>query len=284
MKNNIDPKWTTIIKPKTSLFTLNLKDIWKYRDLIKMFVRRDFYVIYKQTVLGPVWFIIQPLFTAGMFSFIFGSVAKISTDGIPPLLFYMAGVINWAYFSDCLSNTSNTFAGNAGLFGKVYFPRLTVPISIVILNTIKYSIKYLVFIVTFFIFIYQGHEFKYNWIIILTPILILYMSLIGLGFGIWISSVTTKYRDIRMVLPFFVQLWMYATPVIYPISIIPEKYKVFILLNPMAPVIEIFRVAYLGAGTISINHLLISIGITFSVLLSGIIIFNRIERTFMDTV
>jgi lipopolysaccharide transport system permease protein len=219
-----------------------------------------------------------------MFALIFGSVAKIPTDGIPPLLFYMTGVINWSYFSDCLTKTSDTFIENAATFGKVYFPRLTVPVSIVIFNIIKYIVQYSIFIVIYFVFIYRGYNPEYNWIVLLTPVILLYMSLMSLGFGIWISSITTKYKDIRFALPFFIQLWMYATPVIYPLSIIPEKYRIFILLNPMAPVIEIFRMGYLGAGTVSVNHILISVCITFFVLLSGIVIFNRIERTFMDTV
>ena len=284
MEDSINQKWTTVIKPKTSLLSLNLKDVWRYRDLIKMFVIRDFVTFYKQTILGPIWFIIQPLFTTGMFTLIFGSVAKIPTDGIPPMLFYITGVINWTYFSHCLTDTSDTFIANAGIFGKVYFPRLTVPISVIISNMIRYIIQYIVFIGVFCIFIYRGYKPVYNWIVLLTPVILIYMALIGLGFGIWISSVTTKYRDLRFALSFFVQLWMYATPVIYPLSIIPEKYKLFILFNPMAPVIEIFRLGYLGAGDISINHILISVGITFSVLLSGIIIFNRTEKTFMDTV
>lgn len=284
MEDNFDQKWTTIIKPKTSLLSLNLKDIWRYKDLIKMFILRDFATFYKQTILGPIWFIIQPLFTSGIFALIFGSVAKIPTDGIPTLLFYMAGVINWSYFSDCLTKTSDTFIENANTFGKVYFPRLVVPISVVIFNMIKYGIQYLAFIVVYFIFLYKGFRPEYNRIIFLTPVIILYMSLMSLGFGIWVSSVTTKYRDLRMALPFFVQLWMYATPVIYPLSIMPEKYKVLLLINPMTPVIEIFRLGYLGAGTVNINHILISVGITFSVLLSGIIIFNKVEKTFMDTV
>jgi lipopolysaccharide transport system permease protein len=189
------------------------------------------------------------------------------------------------YFSDCLTKTSNTFIANAHIFGKVYFPRLAVPISVLISNMIRYIIQYLVFIIIYFIFIYNGYAPTYNWtIILLTPILLLYMSLMGLGFGIWISSITTKYRDLNFALGFFVQLWMYATPIIYPLSIIPEKYKAFILFNPMAPVIEVFRMGYLGAGEVSVNNILISIGITFFVLLSGIIIFNKTEKTFMDTV
>jgi len=276
--------WTTVIEPRTGLLRLNIGDLWRYRDLVKMFIRRDFVTFYKQTILGPLWFVIQPLFTAAMFTFIFGRVANISTDGIPHMLFYMAGIINWSYFSDCLTKTSDTFIANAGVFGKVYFPRLTVPVSVVITNLIRYAIQYSIFVIAYFIFIYRGTELNSNWFMVFTPVLILYMALMSLGFGIWISSLTTKYRDLRFALPFFVQLWMYATPVVYPLSLIPEKYKMIIALNPMVPVIEIFRYAYLGAGTINEKTIFLSIGITFFILVTGIILFNRIEKTFMDTV
>lgn len=284
MNNVNNENWTTVIKPESSLFHLNIKDLWKYRDLIKMFVIRDFVTFYKQTILGPLWFIIQPLFTAAMFTFIFSTVAKISTDEIPPMLFYMAGVVNWAYFSECLTKTSETFVANAGVFGKVYFPRLTVPVSVVITSMLRYFIQFTIFIVIYFIFMYRGYELNPNWMVMLTPVLLLYMAIMSLGFGIWISSVTTKYRDLRFALPFFVQLWMYATPVVYPLSLIPENYKPFLFINPIVPVMEIFRKAYLGAGTIDMKSILISMGITFFILLSGIVVFNRIERTFMDTV
>jgi lipopolysaccharide transport system permease protein len=284
MENNIEQNWTTIIKPQSSLLSLNLKDLWRYRDLIKMFIIRDFVTFYKQTILGPLWFIIQPLFTSFMFTFIFGTVAQISTDGIPPMLFYMAGIINWAYFSESLTKTSDTFIANAGVFGKVYFPRLTVPASVVIATMIRYIIQFGIFLVVYFIFMLKGFDFKPNWMILLTPVLLLYMAIMSFGFGIWISSLTTKYRDLRFALPFFVQLWMYATPVVYPLSLIPEKYKLFIILNPIVPVMEIFRMGYLGAGTVDLTQILISIGITFFILITGIILFNRIEKTFMDTV
>ena len=284
MENNIEQNWTTIIKPRSGLLSLNLKDLWKYRDLIKMFIVRDFVTFYKQTILGPLWFIIQPLFTAGMFTFIFGTVAQISTDGIPPMLFYMAGIINWSYFSESLTKTSDTFIANAGVFGKVYFPRLTVPASVVISTMIRYFIQFGIFLTVYFIFMFKGYDFKPNWLILLTPVLLLYMAIMSFGFGIWVSSLTTKYRDLRFALPFFVQLWMYATPVVYPLSLIPEKYKIFILLNPVVPIMEIFRKGYLGAGTVDIAQIIISVGITFFILVTGIILFNRIEKTFMDTV
>lgn len=277
-------KWTTVIQPKSSLFQLNLADLWIYRDLIKMFIIRDFVTFYKQTILGPLWFIIQPLFTAGMFTFIFGTVANISTDGIPHMLFYTAGVINWSYFSDCITKTSETFVANAGIFGKVYFPRLTVPVAVVLTSMLRYFIQFAIFITVYVVYMFRGYEPVVNWFVVLTPFLLIYMAVMSLGFGIWISSLTTKYRDLRFALPFFVQLWMYVTPVVYPLSLIPEKYKLLIALNPMVPVIEIFRYAYLGAGTINQQYVFISLGFTLLILISGIVIFNRIEKTFMDTV
>ncbi len=283
-KTTITDNWTTIIKPKTGILELHIKDLWKYRDLIKMFIRRDFVTYYKQTILGPLWFIIQPIFTAGMFTFIFGRVAKISTDELPHMLFYLSGIVNWNYFSECLTKTSETFITNAGVFGKVYFPRLTVPVAVVVTSMLRYLIQYVIFLIAFFIMIYKEAPISPNWMVALTPFLLLYMALMSLGFGIWVSSLTTKYRDLRFALPFFVQLWMYASPVVYPLSLIPEKYKVFLALNPMVPVIEIFRKAYLGAGTIEIEHVCMSISITAFILFTGIVLFNRIEKTFMDTV
>jgi lipopolysaccharide transport system permease protein len=281
---NNSENWTTVIQPRSSLFSFNIPDLWKYRDLIKMFIRRDFVTFYKQTILGPLWFVIQPLFTAMMFTFIFGTVAKIPTDGIPPMLFYMAGVVNWAYFSECLTKTSETFIANAGVFGKVYFPRLSVPLAVVLSSMLRYLIQFSIFIVVYLVYMYRGSGIYPNWMAFLTPLLLIYLALMSLGFGIWISSLTTKYRDLRFALPFFVQLWMYATPVVYPLSLIPEKYKAFLLLNPIVPVMEIFRKGFLGTGTVEINHIIVSISITSFILLSGIIVFNRIEKDFMDTV
>jgi lipopolysaccharide transport system permease protein len=284
MKNMAENNWTTIIKPAKGLVRLNLKDLWRYRDLIKMFIIRDFTTFYKQSILGPLWFVIQPVLTSLMFTFIFGKVAKISTDGIPPMLFYMAGVVNWSYFSECLTKTSETFITNASMFGKVYFPRLAVPVSTVLTNMIRYMIQYSIFICIYSIFMFKGYKIIPNWLVLLTPVLLLYLAFMSMGFGIWISSLTTKYRDLKYALPFFVQLWMYATPVVYPLSLMPGKFKTLLILNPVVPVIEIFRKAYFGTGTVSISHVYISIGITVFILFSGIIVFNRIEKTFMDTV
>lgn len=284
LNNKASENWTTVIKPKSGLLNLNLKDLWKFRDLIKMFIRRDFVTFYKQTILGPLWFVIQPLFTAGMFTFIFGKVANITTDSIPHMLFYMAGVVNWTYFSDCLTKTSDTFIENAGVFGKVYFPRLTVPVSVVFSNMIRYFIQFSIFLIVYFIYMNNGVELNPNWMVLLTPVLLVYLALMSLGFGIWISSLTTKYRDLRFAFPFFVQLWMYASPVVYPLSLIPEQYKIIIALNPIVPVIEIFRMAYFGVGTVNPQLIFMSLGLTAFILVTGIILFNRIEKTFMDTV
>jgi len=284
LNNKASENWTIVIKPKSGLLNLNLKDLWKFRDLIKMFIRRDFVTFYKQTILGPLWFVIQPLFTAGMFTFIFGKVANITTDSIPHMLFYMAGVVNWTYFSDCLTKTSDTFIENAGVFGKVYFPRLTVPVSVVFSNMIRYFIQFSIFLIVYFIYMNNGVELNPNWMVLLTPVLLVYLALMSLGFGIWISSLTTKYRDLRFAFPFFVQLWMYASPVVYPLSLIPEQYKIIIALNPIVPVIEIFRMAYFGVGTVNPQLIFMSLSLTAFILVTGIILFNRIEKTFMDTV
>jgi lipopolysaccharide transport system permease protein len=219
-----------------------------------------------------------------MYTLIFTNVARISTDSIPPMLFYVAGIINWSYFSDCLTKTSNTFVDNSGIFGKVYFPRLAVPIAVVISNMIRYFIQFCIFITMCVIFALKGYPFTFNWMLLLVPLLLVYMALMSLGFGIWVSSLTTKYRDLRFALPFFVQLWMYASPVIYPLSLIPEKYKIFLMLNPIVPVIELFRMAFLGSGSVTLQGILASVGITAVVLLSGIIVFNKVEKTFMDTI
>ena len=284
MENNKKENWSTIIKPKTSLLTLNLGDLWKYRDLIRMFVKRDFVTFYKQTILGPLWFIIQPLFTSAMYLLIFGRVAKISTDEISPMLFYMAGVINWSYFSQCLTQTAETFTANTNVFGKVYFPRLTVPVANILTNMIRYVIQFALFLVFYFVYILKGAPVSPNWMISLTPLILLYIAILSMGYGLWISAITTKYRDLKFALPFVVNLWMYATPVVYPLSLIPDKYKIFMIFNPITPAIELFKKAYLGTGTINLFYSGLSIILTLVIVFTGIIIFNKTEKTFMDTV
>jgi lipopolysaccharide transport system permease protein len=280
-----DQNWDMIIQPQRSLLDLRFGELWKYRDLVMLFVRRDFVSVYKQTILGPLWYLIQPLLTTITFTVIFGNIASLPTDGLPQFLFYMSGTVVWSYFASCLTKTSETFVQNANLFGKVYFPRLAVPVSILISNLITFLIQFAMFLVFMLFFILRGTNIQLNWLwIALSPILILMMAGLGLGFGIIISSLTTKYRDLRFLVTFGVSLLMYATPVIYPASSIPERFQWAIQANPMTPVIEAFRFAFLGAGTVDVNHLLYSFGFMLVVVIIGSIIFNRVEQTFMDTV
>jgi lipopolysaccharide transport system permease protein len=285
MNDFIENQWDMIIEPKRGLLDLRWNELWRYRDLVMLFVRRDFVAIYKQTILGPLWYLIQPLLTTLTFTVIFGNIAGLPTDGLPQFLFYMSGTVVWSYFSACLTKTSETFVANAGLFGKVYFPRLAVPVSILVSNLITFAIQFVFFLVFLFYFSLRGASVEPNWWwIALSPILILMMAGLSLGFGIIISSLTTKYRDLRFLIQFGVQLLMYATPVIYPLSSIPERFTPFILANPMTPIIEAFRFAFLGAGMVKIIHLLYSFGFMIVVVFLGAVIFNRVEQTFMDTV
>ncbi len=280
-----DEDWTLIIQPQRHLLDLRLGELWRYRDLILLFVRRDFVSAYKQTVLGPLWYLIQPLLTTITFTFIFGRVASLPTDGLPQFLFYMSGTVVWGYFAACLVKTSETFVANANLFGKVYFPRLAVPISVLISSLITFLVQFAMFIGFTVWFALRGTEIHPDWLwIALSPLLVLIMAGLGLGFGVIVSSLTTKYRDLRYLVQFGVTLMMYATPVIYPASAIPVQYRWIINLNPMTPIIEAFRFAYLGAGTVHPLQLAYSIGFTLVALFLGSIIFNRVEQTFMDTV
>jgi len=276
--------WTKVISPRRGWFDVNLKDLWNFRDLIVLFVKRDFVAFYKQTILGPLWFLLQPLFTTVVFTIIFGRIAQIPTDGLPQVLFYMSGVVIWNYFADCLNKTSDTFVSNANIFGKVYFPRLTVPVSIVITNLIAFAIQFVLFLVFWSYFYLKVSALTASPAILLTPLLVLQMAALGLGLGILISSLTTKYRDLRYVVGFGVQLWMYATPVVYPMSQIPQKWQWLFALNPMAAIVETARYAFLGAGAIRPLHLGLSLGMTVLVLAAGIVMFSRLEKTFMDTV
>jgi ABC-type polysaccharide/polyol phosphate export systems, permease component len=276
--------WTEIISPKNSLLDLRLSELWRYRDLVVMFVRRDFVSNYKQTILGPLWFLIQPLLTTAMFVFIFGRIAQISTDGLPMIVFYLAGITIWNYFSETLNKTATVFRDNAQIFGKVYFPRLTMPFSIVISNLVRFGIQFLLFISVWVYYLFQSDKIHPNSLMLLTPVLILLMGLLALGLGMIISAMTTKYKDLIFLLTFGVQLLMYATPVIYPLSSLPEKYKWIILANPMSPIVETFRFAFLGSGSFSWIYLLYSVVATAIILLIGIIIFNKVEKSFTDTV
>ena len=276
--------WSLVIRPQRAWWDLRLGELWRYRDLIWLFVWRDFVAYYKQTILGPLWYLIQPILTTLVFTVIFGNIAKLSTDGLPPFLFYLAGNTVWTYFSACLTSTSSTFTSNAGLFGKVYFPRLAMPLSVVISQIISFGIRMLVFLGFLIYFMLSGADVNPNWWILLLPVLLLAMAGLGLGLGIIVSSLTTKYRDLQQLVAFGVQLLMYGTPVIYPLSSIEGTWRWLILANPMTPVVEIFRFAFLGTSALSPVYLLYSIAFMFIVLLIGVLIFNRVENTFMDTV
>lgn len=278
-------QWDLIIQPQRKLLDLHLGDLWKYRDLVMLFVRRDFVSVYKQTILGPLWYLIQPLLTTITFTVIFGNIAKLPTDGLPQFLFYMSGTVVWSYFANCLTKTSETFVQNANLFGKVYFPRLAVPVSILFSNLITFLIQFIVFLFFVIYFMLQGTQIQFNWLwVALSPVLIMMMAGLGLGLGIIVSSLTTKYRDLRFLVQFGVTLLMYATPIIYPASSIPARFQWIILANPMTPIVEAFRFAFLGAGTVNLFHLLYSFGFMLVVVVMGSIMFNRVEQTFMDTV
>lgn len=283
--SNLEPEhWDMVIGPQRSLFDLRLRELWRYRDLVMLFVRRDFVAFYKQTILGPLWYLIQPLLTTITFTIIFGNFANLPTDGLPDFLFYMSGTVIWTYFASCLTKTSETFVSNANLFGKVYFPRLAVPVSILFSNLIAFTIQFAFFLVFMAYFALTGADIQPNWWILLMPVLILMMAGLGLGFGIIISSLTTKYRDLRFLVTFGVSLLMYATPVIYPVSSVPQQFQWIILANPMTSIVEAFRFAFLGAGSVNLAQLAYSFGFMLVVVFLGAVIFNRVEQTFMDTV
>lgn len=283
--------WTTVIKPRNKLFEVNLKEIWDYRDLMALFVKRTITVQYKQTILGPLWWIIQPAMTVIMYMVVFGGIAGIPTDGIPQPLFYLGGIAMWQYFSDCLSRTSNTFVANAGIFGKVYFPRLIMPLSGVISNLVRFGIQLGLFILVYVYYVIIGQAPTPNWYLLLFPLLLVMMAGLALGFGIIISSMTTKYRDLQILFSFFVSLWMYATPIVYPLSQVAGKEKFglnianIMCLNPVTPVIETFKHGALGAGEfIGWGWLAYSFVFMLVVLFFGILIFNKVQKSFMDTV
>ncbi|RYY08148.1 MAG: ABC transporter permease [Sphingobacteriaceae bacterium] len=276
--------WDLEIKPQNSAFDLHLGDVWKYRDLLGLLVRRDFVSFYKQTILGPIWFFVQPLVTTIMFTFVFGNLAKISTDDLPPPLFYMAGITAWNYFADCLTKTSTVFKDNADIFGKVYFPRLIMPLSIVLSNLVRFGVQFMLFIIIMVYYAFQGANFHPTWAISLFPVVVILMAAMGLGAGMIISAMTTKYRDLAFLLAFGVQLLMYATTIIYPLSSAPAKYRGIIAANPMTPLIETFRYGFLGTGSFSWGSLAYSAIMTGLFLLFGTIIFNKVEKSFVDTV
>ena len=278
--------WTTIIKPKTRLLQVDFRELWQYRDLYRMLVKRDIVVWYKQTILGPLWFFIQPILTTIMFMIVFGGIAKIGTDGIPQPLFYLAGICLWNYFAESLNQTSNTFIQNSALFGKVYFPRLVVPIATVTSNLVRLGIQLLLFVFVYLYFaFFTEATVAPNLYICLVPLLILLLSGLALGFGVLFSSLTTKYRVLTFLLSFLVQLWMYATPVIYPLSTIENPtLKKLMLLNPMTAILETFKYAVLGVGQFRFEYLTYSALFTLFIMAIGIVVFNKVQRTFMDTV
>jgi lipopolysaccharide transport system permease protein len=279
--------WTLIIEPKDKLLSLNLKEIWRYKDLLEMYIKRDIVTFYKQTILGPLWFFIQPIFTTIVFMFVFGGLAKIPTDGIPQALFYLSGITLWNYFSESLTKTADTFLTNQAIFGKVYFPRLIAPLSITITGLIKMFIQFALFAVLYIYFVVKGVPVRPNLYALLFPVLILILAFLSLGFGIIISSMTTKYRDLKFLITFAMQLWMYATPVIYPLSVMEgsyKKYMWFIQANPVTSVIETFKFGFLGQGTFTWLSLGYSALFSILILLIGIIVFNKVERSFMDVI
>lgn len=284
-------EWTTIIKPRNKLFEVNLKEIWDYRDLLAIFVKRTITVAYKQTILGPLWWFIQPALTVIMFMVVFGGIAGIPTDGIPQPLFYLGGVAMWSYFADCLANASNTFVSNAGIFGKVYFPRLIMPLASVISNMVRFGIQLCLFVIVFVYYVIIGQAPSPNWYLLLFPFLVLMMAGLALGFGIIISSMTTKYRDLQILFSFFMSLWMYATPIVYPLSQVAGKkvmgFDLYTLMciNPVTPIIETFKHGALGAGQfIGWGWMAYSFCFMLLVLTLGILVFNKVQKSFMDTV
>lgn len=281
-----DKQWTTVIKPKNKLLSVDLKEIWRYRDLMMLFVKRNIITQYKQTVLGPLWYLIQPLMTTVMYMVVFGGIAKISTDGLPQPLFYLAGICFWQYFSDCLTKTSNTFVANASIFGKVYFPRLVTPLSDVISNLVRFGIQFGLFLCVYLYYvIFTDAPIQTNLYALLLPLLVLMIAGLALGFGILFSSMTTKYRDLQLLLSFFVSLWMYATPVIYPLSTITNpKLMLLMQLNPLTGIIEFFKYGMLGVGCHEWWMLAYSFAFMLLLLTIGVIVFNKVQRSFMDTV
>ena len=276
--------WDLVIQPEEGLFNLKLRDVWRYRDLLLMFVKRDFISFYKQTILGPIWFFIQPLFTMGVYVFVFGSLAGLSTDGIPQPLFYLTGIIAWTYFADCLTKTSTVFRDNTNIFGKVYFPRLIMPLSIVMSNLIRLAIQLTLLAFIYLYFILQGWEPQPTLYLLLFPALIVLLALLGLGLGMIISALTTKYRDLALLINFSVQLLMYTTSVVYPLSSLSGKMYTFIAANPLSFIVEGMRKGLFGEGTFDAVGLSYSAGITVIILFAGVLIFNKVEKDFVDTV
>lgn len=277
-------RWDLEIRSQNNVFNLHLKDVWAYRDLLLLLIRRDFVSFYKQTIFGPLWFFIQPIFTTVMFTVIFAHLAKISTNEAPAPLFYMAGTVAWSYFSDSLTKTSTVFKDNANIFGKVYFPRLIMPVSIVFSNLVKFGVQFVLFLILLAYYLILGNRIEPNWFILLFPVIVLLMAILGLGLGLIITALTTKYRDLTFVVTFGMQLLMYATPIIYPLSAAPAKYRNIIALNPMSGLIETFRYGFLGTGQFYFGAFIYSLVASIIFFVLGLVIFNRVEKDFVDTV
>ena len=276
--------WTTEIKSNYSFFDFNIKEIYKFKDLIFLLIKRDFVTLYKQTLLGPIWFVIQPLINTLIFTIIFGKLAKISTDEIPDVLFYMSGTVLWGYFSLCLMNTSNIFVKFSELFSKVYFPRIVIPISIVVTSFFQFFLQFSIFLAFYFYYKFNGSNISIDYKILFFPLIIFQIILLSIGVGTLISSLTSKYRDFTFILTFSIQLWMFATPVVYPLSVVPDKYKILMNFNPMTSIIESFREIFFGSSSINFSYIMISLSITIFLFLFGILMFNKTQRKFIDTV
>lgn len=279
-----EQEWESEIRSEDALFSINFKEVWQYRDLLLMLVKRDYISTYKQTILGPIWFFVQPILTMITYVILFGRIAGLSTDGAPQIVFYLSGIVIWNYFSESLTKTSSVFRDNAAIFGKVYFPRLIMPLSIVVSALIKFGIQFTLFIAAILYYTFVAHEIQPNLWVLATPFLLLLMSLFSLGLGMIFSSMTTKYKDLVFLLTFGIQLFMYATPVVYSLNAIPAKYQWIVLANPLTAIFECFRYAYLGSGSFEPQSLLLSTGIIVVLVAFGVIIFNKVEKSFMDTV
>ncbi|MDF1734017.1 MAG: ABC transporter permease [Minwuia sp.] len=279
-----DAQWTRIIQPQRGLLSVPVAEIWAYRDLLLLLVRRDFVALYKQTVLGPIWFIIQPVMMTIVFTIVFGNIANISTDGVPHTVFYLAGITMWTFFADAFTKTSETFITNASIFGKVYFPRVIVPLSVVLSGLLKFAVQFTILIAFVAYFAATTEVVQPTWAVLLLPVLLLMMGTLGLSLGMIISALTTKYRDLRFLMQFGVQLLMYATPVIYPVSALPDTYRIYIMANPITPIVEAFRYAFVGRGDFDPMHLAYSGGVILVLLIAATVIFNQVEKNFMDTV
>jgi lipopolysaccharide transport system permease protein len=276
--------WDIQISARRPLLDVDIPSLWRYRDLIAMFVRRDFVAFYKQTILGPLWYIVQPLLTTSVFTLVFNRIANIPTDGLPPFLFYLTGLVVWNYFAACMTKTSDVFTANAGIFGKIYFPRLTVPAAVLITNLVTFVIQFLLVCGFLLFFALRGVPVRPTMWLLAVPLLVLHVAALALGIGILLSSMTTRYRDLSFVVGFGTQLWMYATPIVYPLSQVPQQWHWAMALNPMSPIVELFRKAVLGTGTVYASHMVTSLCITVAVLFLGLVMFSRIARTSIDTV